>query len=232
MSNKPYGMICPITLACDLLQPRWTIPILSEMWSGSRRFNDIRRGVGSISTALLSKRLKEMQENGLINRIEDEATGNIDYVRTEMAIALEPSLNSLATWAQRFIEAELAVCRTMLPALMGKLRRSLVVSELPNQRAVMRFSFSDANLEYDTYWLIAQPEKEVELCTAVPGFDADLFVETSLESLSGILLARTTVAQELDRGRLFLSGDAKIAKTMSKWLPKSDYAEVKGIALV
>ena len=105
MSNTPYGMICPITLACDLLEPRWTIPILTEMWSGARRFNDIRRGVGSISTALLSKRLKEMQQKGLIRRVEDCDTGAIEYLRTDMAVALEPALNALAVWAQRHIEA-------------------------------------------------------------------------------------------------------------------------------
>lgn len=57
MSAAPYGIVCPITHACNILEPRWTIPILSEMWGGSTRFNDIRRGVGNISTALLSKRL-------------------------------------------------------------------------------------------------------------------------------------------------------------------------------
>ncbi len=65
MTSRPYGMICPITKACELLEPRWTIPILTEIWAGSTRFNEIRRGVGNISTALLSKRLKEMQEKGV-----------------------------------------------------------------------------------------------------------------------------------------------------------------------
>lgn len=231
MSNRPYGMICPITLACDLLEPRWTIPILTEIWSGSSRFNDIRRGVGNISSALLSKRLKEMQEKGLIERIEDPATGNIDYIRTEMAVAVEPALNALAVWAQRFIDANDAVSKTSLSALMSKLRRGLVIAALPQRRIVMRFHFNDPDLEFDTYWLLAQPGKEVELCTAVPGFEADLFVETSLTSMSSILLARSSVAQELDRGQLFLSGDATVAKTMNRWLPKSDYAEVEGIAV-
>ncbi|NHX27970.1 helix-turn-helix transcriptional regulator, partial [Escherichia coli] len=60
MSIKPSGLICPITKACEVLEPRWTIPILAELWAGSSRFNDIRRGVGNISPGLLSKRLKEL----------------------------------------------------------------------------------------------------------------------------------------------------------------------------
>ena len=218
MSNTPYGMICPITLACDLLEPRWTIPILTEMWSGARRFNDIRRGVGSISTALLSKRLREMQQKGLIRRVEDRDTGAIEYLRTDMAVALEPALNALAIWAQRHIEADIAVCHSNLAALMWKLRRSLVVEALPKRRVVMRFQFSDTNLEFDTYWLLIRPGKEIELCTLVPDFEIDLFVETSVMSLSRILLARSSVSLEVDRGDLFLSGDANLAKSMDQWL--------------
>ncbi|GAA6192804.1 helix-turn-helix domain-containing protein [Phaeobacter sp. NW0010-22] len=230
MSKRPYGMICPITLACDLLEPRWTIPILTEMWSGSRRFNDIRRGVGSISTALLSKRLKEMQETGLIKRVKDSANGDVNYFRTEMAIELEPALNSLAVWAQRHVDARIAVCDTKLPVLMWKLRRAVVVERLPQRRLTIRFQFSDPNLEFDTYWLLVRPGSDNELCTEVPGIDVDLFVETSLASLTSILLARSSVSKEVSRGQLYVSGDATLAKTMDKWLPQSSYGDIDGIA--
>lgn len=230
MSKRPYGMICPITLACSLLEPRWTIPILTEMWSGSCRFNDIRRGVGSISTALLSKRLKEMQETGLVKRVKDSATGDVNYLRTDMAIELEPTLNSLAVWAQRNVDAKIAVCNTELPVLMWKLRRDLVTEQLPQRRLAMRFHFSEPNLEFDTYWLLVRPGRENELCTEVPGIDVDLFVETSLTSLTSILLARSSVSKEVNRGQLYISGDATLAKTMDKWLPRSSYADIEGIA--
>ena len=52
MRAKPYGILCPTTHACEVLEPRWTLQILTEMWSGSTRFNEIQRGLGSISPAL------------------------------------------------------------------------------------------------------------------------------------------------------------------------------------
>ena len=70
MSNDCYHSFCPIAKAGELLQPRWTLLILSELWQGSKRFNELRRGLPGISPTLLSKRLKEMQHNGLIRRIE------------------------------------------------------------------------------------------------------------------------------------------------------------------
>lgn len=84
MSRKPYGMICPITRACELLEPRWTIAIIVAMWAGATKFNEIRREIGSISPSLLSKRLKELEQLRLIERIDDPATGAVDYVRTPM----------------------------------------------------------------------------------------------------------------------------------------------------
>lgn len=57
MPSKPYGMICALSKACEIIEPRWTLLILNEIWSGYTRFNDIRRAVGNISPGILSKRL-------------------------------------------------------------------------------------------------------------------------------------------------------------------------------
>lgn len=232
MTQKPYGIVCPITHACAYLEPRWTIQILGEMWGGSTRFNDIRRGLGNISPGLLSKRLKEMEAKGLIERLENRATGSVDYVRTAMAIELEPALNALATWAQRHIEAEVALCEPNVSALMWKMRRYIVSEALPMRRVVIRFHFSDVDSEYDTYWLVVQPGSAIELCTSDAKLEADLFVETSVLSLTAVILGRSTLAREMDAGSLFLSGDAILVRTMDRWLPAGDYAKIEGVALL
>lgn len=226
--NRPYGMICPITRACDVLEPRWTIPILVSLWAGETRFNDLRRAIGSISPALLSRRLKEMEEQGLVQRIEDRARGTVDYVRTDLAIALEPALDMLAKWAQQGLEAEFALCTAKASTLMWKMRRFFRAEELPARRVVMRFHFKEA-LPYDTYWAVIQPGAPVEICTSVPGFDVDLYIETTTVSLLGILLGRTTIARERELGELFLSGDAVLSRTMDRWLCRSSYAEFEDV---
>ena len=230
MPARPYGLICPISHACNVLEPRWTIPILSEMWGGATRFNDIRRGVGSISPALLSRRLKELEAQGLIVRIEDKATGQVDYVRTQRAIDLEPALDALGKWAQCNIEAREALGNTDVSNLMWHMRDYVLMDELPARQVVIQFRFSDPGLDYDTYWVLTRPGMPVEICTDIPGFDIDLFVETDSVSLPAILLGRTTIAREIDTGRLFLSGDARLARTMDRWLyqrTKEDPDEVR-----
>ena len=218
MTSKPYGLICPITHACEVLEPRWTIPILAEMWGGSSRFNEIRRGVGNISPALLSRRLKELEAQGLVERIEDIASGQVDYIRTQRAIELEPALDALAKWAQCNIEARIALANTDLSMLMWHMRDYIDASELPNRQTVIRFHFNDAGLDYDTYWLLVRPGSPIEICTSIPGFDVDLYIETDRTTLCSIMLSRSTIARETERGSLFLSGDAVLQRTMERWL--------------
>ncbi|CTQ55857.1 putative HTH-type transcriptional regulator YybR [Roseibium album] len=222
MSTAPYGIVCPITHACNILEPRWTIPILSEMWGGSTRFNDIRRGVGNISTALLSRRLKELEAHGLIERIENPANGQVDYIRTERAIALEPVLDALGSWAQCNIEARDAMLSANVSTLMWQMRGLIFSEELPKRQIVMQFRFSDPGLDFDTYWVLLRPGCPTEICSEIPGYDIDLFVETDRVSLASILLSRTTIEREKAEGRLFVSGDALLERTMSNWLYRRD----------
>ncbi|MBF9031979.1 transcriptional regulator [Rhodobacterales bacterium HKCCE3408] len=226
MTKKPYGMICPITRACEILEPRWTIPILVALWAGNSKFNEIRREIGSISPALLSRRLKELEALGLVERVEDRASGAVDYIRTEAAIALEPVLEMLARWGLRFIKAELALCTANASSMMWKMRSMIDTDALPPRRVVIQFRFADEGLAYDTYWAVIQPGAKVEICTSIPGFEVDLYVETNVPSLLGIILGRTTIARETDLGELFMSGDALLARTMDRWLPVSEYTDV------
>ena len=229
MSVKPYGLICPISHACEVLEPRWTIPILTEMWGGSTKFNDIKRGVGSISPTLLSKRLKELEAQGLIERIEDRATGEVHYVRTQRAIDLEPALDALGAWAQCNIEARQALEELSVSNLMWQMRNYFDPEELPKRQVIIQFRFSDPGLEYDTYWALIRPGLPIEICSSIPGFEVDLFIETDRFSISSILLGRTTIPREIEAERLFMSGDALLARTMDRWFyhrTKEDPAKV------
>ena len=109
MTNSHYGLFCPLAMACEILEPRWTILILGEMSGGASRFNEIRRGVPGISPTLLSRRLREMEAHGLVERLEDTAKGTVDYVRTSKAKELQPALRMLAEWAYKHVESEVAL---------------------------------------------------------------------------------------------------------------------------
>lgn len=229
MSAKPYGLLCPISRASQLLEPRWTIPILTEIWAGATRFNTLRRRLGSISPGVLSRRLSEMESNGLVERVEDRATGTVDYLRTPKSEALEPIIKAMGVWAQQHIEAEVALAGTLASPLMWKCHSVLQVDALPMERSVIRFRFRDEPTDYDTFWFLAQRGSPPELCVHDPELNVDLYVETTLVAMGGIIMGRTTLAKETEHGAFFLSGAPRLARTFQDWFPVAPYARVPDI---
>lgn len=229
MSGKSYGLFCPVSKACELLEPRWTMQILAEMGGGATRFNDIRRGIPRISPSLLSKRLKEMEQNGLVDRVVDPAKETVDYVRTARALELHPVLVALGEWAQRNIEPDVALCDKDARTLMWFVRRKVNTEELPQRRVVIRFHFVDAPEGERTFWLLSRPGSAVELCLSDPGFDVDLYVETEIPILTGAMMGRCSLSGAIERERLRLLGAPILRRTIGKWLMLSRYASTRGV---
>lgn len=173
-----------------------------------------------------------MQENGLLERVEDTATGTIDYLRTEKAAELDTVLIELAKWAQRHVEAEIALEDRDADLLMWNIRRQIDVEELPPRRSVMRFNFSDATSPASTYWVITKPGETVELCSSDPGFDVDLFVETEVAVLTGFYLGRRSFDRDVEDGRFFMSGDQRLIRTFRQWLKFSMHSDYETITRV
>lgn len=230
MSEKPYGLFCPIVKACEILEPRWTMPILAEMSCGTTRFNDLRRGMPYISPALLSKRLKEMEKQGLIERVVDKGSGRIDYLSTPKAVELHSILRELGHWAQRNIDAKTALSDADAPTLMWMVRRKIDVAELPSTQVVIRFHFTDAPKTESSYWLVARPGMAVELCLSDPGFEVDLYVDTRIPILTGILFGRFSLSKEIEEDRLRLVGAQRLSRTIGKWLKLSSLASSASLA--
>ena len=213
-----------IVKASEILEPRWTLAILTEMWCGSTRFNEIRRGVPGISPTLLSKRLKELEEHGLVKKLEDKATGTIEYIRTEKAIALEPAIDLLGEWAHSNIEAEVSLSNINPGYLMWGLRRKIDGSHLPERRVVIRFRFSDVKPSESTFWLIYKPGQAVDLCVSDPSFDVDLYIEAEAKALAAAFMGWSTFEEEIASERVMLTGDPLLTRTIDRWLVRSSYA--------
>ena len=73
MTTGSYQQFCPVAMAAEILCTRWTIILLREMFAGSTRFNELRRGVPRMSPALLSQRLKELEAAGIVARAASAA---------------------------------------------------------------------------------------------------------------------------------------------------------------
>ncbi|MGI9114043.1 MAG: winged helix-turn-helix transcriptional regulator [Chthoniobacterales bacterium] len=61
-----YGQFCPVAKAAEVLGERWTILIMRELVLGTTRFSDLQRALSRISPSLLTKRLNELRDCGLV----------------------------------------------------------------------------------------------------------------------------------------------------------------------
>lgn len=225
MANDGYNHFCPVAKACEMLEPRWTLLLLCELWSGSTRFNEIRRGVPGMSPTLMAKRLREMETRGLITRMENRATGEINYTTTAVADELEPIVHALGEWAHRNVDAEVTLENLDARLLMWNMRRKIDARALPRtKRSVIEFTYPELPEDERNYWLIAKPGVSVDLCSMDPGHDVDLFVSADLKSMTSAWMGLSSMQLEISEGRISLIGDTAIAASVDKWLVRSSYA--------
>ena len=74
-----YSGYCPIARASQVLGERWTILIMRELVLGTTRFNDFQRALSQISPTLLTKRLNELQDCGLLVRKNMPGQRRVEY---------------------------------------------------------------------------------------------------------------------------------------------------------
>src|SRR5436853_1769537 len=109
MAQGSYKQFCPVAMAAEILCTRWTVLLLRELMAGSTRFNDLRKGVPRMSPALLSKRLKELEQAGIVERRSDPGSGSRDYHLTQAGRDLRPVVESLGVWGQRWLETRVSL---------------------------------------------------------------------------------------------------------------------------
>jgi len=99
-SNTPR-IDCALDAAMSVIEGRWKAPILCKLaMKGSMRFNQILRELDSISPRILAKQLKEMEQDGLISRLErPDVHMYVEYSITRKGLSLCPALRMLADWA-------------------------------------------------------------------------------------------------------------------------------------
>src|SRR5262249_7826461 len=103
-----YGQYCPIAKALELLAERWTLLIVRELLMGSRRFNDLRRGVPLMAPSMMSQRLRTLTEAGIVLRTNQPSGRSTEYRLTAAGQELRPLIDQLGTWGQRWSRSRMS----------------------------------------------------------------------------------------------------------------------------
>ena len=225
MTQSSYKQFCPVAMACEIIEPRWTLLIMCEMSSGSTRFNEIRRGVPAMSPTLLSKRLKEMEVRELITRDTNPKTGNIDYRIAPKGEELLPIIFALGQWAHRNVDSDVTLENLDARLLMWNIKRNVDTRVLPaEKRTTIQFIFPELEKGQKNYWLTSKPGSETDICWSDPGFDVDLFVTSDLKALTSAWIGLSKLESEISADRINLIGDKFLVNNIGTWMRQSAFS--------
>lgn len=218
-----YGQFCPVAMAAEVFAERWTPLVLRELLCGSRRFNDLRRGVPRMSQSLLSRRLKELEDAGIVRRVPSGQGRAWEYELTPAGEELRPVVMQLGEWGYRWLQTDLPPDNLDVALLMWDLQRRLVTERLPPGPLNLHFHYPDAEPAYRRVWLLWE-RGEVDVCIQDPGRPVDLTVHTDVRTMTLIWLGDLPIGEALARRHLTLEGSPKLQRDFPSWLGLSAFA--------
>lgn len=222
--HQEYGQFCPVAMASEVLAERWTLIILRELLAGSRRFNQIRRGVPRLSPTLLKQRLQTLEKAGIVER-QPDADGGFDYLLTQAGRDLQSVVSSVGEWGQRW--ARDIERKDLDPGmLLWAMHRRLNTSVMPPGRTVIAIEFLDSRIGNRRFWLV-HLDGAVQVCLKDPGYDTTVFVSTPLRVLAEVWRGIRSFKDELRSGTIKLSGAPGVCRDFPKWLLLSPFAPIK-----
>src|SRR5438445_10441812 len=102
MGGRSYGQFCGFAHALELVGERWALLVVRDLVLGPKRFTELRRGLPRIPTNILSVRLKELEEAGIVRRrIRPRPATGVVYELTEYGQELEDIVLGLGLWGAR-----------------------------------------------------------------------------------------------------------------------------------
>jgi len=103
MTRRIYGQACSLAGALDRIGERWSLLVVRELLLGPLRFSELDRAVGGAPTDVLTKRLRDLEAEGIVERRElDPPASGVVYELTELGRGLERPILELARWGLNF----------------------------------------------------------------------------------------------------------------------------------
>jgi DNA-binding HxlR family transcriptional regulator len=201
-----YDDPCGVARALDLIGDRWALLVVRELIFGPKRFTQLRDGLHSVSPNVLSQRLRDLEDAGLVRRevLDPPASVGI-YELTERGRALEPVLTELGRWGSQ------------LPIAASQ---ELSVSAL---LLALKTVFDPASAFDATYALRIDGEwfgvdvtgRSIDIACGRPE-RADVFLETDVATFRAVAFGRQPLTAAEKAGRLHVTGDRSAATRFPK----------------
>ena len=215
-----YKQYCPVARAAEILGDRWTMLIVRELIAGSRRFNEIERGLPGISRSLLASRLRDLQRSHIVDRLPG-AGQHAEYHLTDAGRDLKSVIEAMGSWGVNWAFDEPQPDEMDAGLVVWKVHQRIDRNLLPERRTVVELEFSGPKTQ--RVWLVLEPS-EVSVCVTPPRFASDLIVRTSLPYFLQLWYGRVEWDAAIRCGAVAIEGAPALAKQFPRWLLGSPMA--------
>lgn len=225
---KSYGQFCPIAKAAEIFCERWTALIIRDLAAGASRFSELKRGVPLMSQTLLSKRLKDLEAEGIVERRRSAGGNRWSYHLTPAGEEFVPLVMDLGIWGQRWSRRQLEEGEIDLGLLLWALERGAHPEAFGPDRTVVRLEFRDQPANKQFWWFVNEAGC-CELCVEEPGFEVDLYLAATLRDMIYIWRGDLPVGRAVEEGRLEAIGSAPLRRALKDWLGIAVIADVASV---
>jgi len=145
--RRSYEQVCPMATALDFVGDRWTILILRELLGGPARFQELRNGLPGIAPNLLTERLRRMESDDILRRID--SGGSTLYTVTEAGADIRIVIEELGMWGARMGRVGPAVHQRSVRSIAMALQAVLVRSRdaLPGEISILELDVEGEYVE-------------------------------------------------------------------------------------
>jgi len=222
-STKSYFQFCPVARAAEIVASRWTPILLRELLAGNTKFNDLRTAMARISPSLLSRRLEELEDAGIIRKQKSKTGKGYQYLVTEIGRELTPFIMALGIWGQKYVIKELGRHELDPGLLMWDIHRRIGLEYFPEKGTfVAEFHLSDAPSSRRTWWVVIK-NRTPELCVQPPNDATDFKVESCVRTLTDIWRGALSIEAARKKNQLSLQGEPKYVRSFKDWFLLSPF---------
>jgi len=220
-----YNQFCPVAKASEILGEKWTFLVIRELLMGARRFNELQRGLASISPTMLTKRLNELTNDGLVIKKKIRGQKGYEYFLTEAGNELSPIIKQLGIWGTRWARGQMANSELDVDLLMIYLVRSIKSEKLIGDETIIRYNFTD--LKKLNHWWIVVRKNDIDICVEDPGREVDVWFTVDLRTMIEVWMGDRTYKSAIREGKLKLVGHPSLVNNVTSWLSNSVYMEYR-----
>lgn len=203
IGTRTYGSYCGIARALELVGERWALLVVRDLILGPKRFTDLRRGLPRIPSNVLSARLKELEQTGIVRRrLLPRPESGVVYDLTEYGKDLEDVLLRLGLWGAR----SLGEPRPDEIVTSDSLQLALRAAFRPEAARGLRASYELRLGEIVFHARVDNGKLEV---AEGPLADADLTLDTDL-AIRSLMAGELSPAEAVKSGRVRIAGDKKL----------------------